>query len=82
MTAVTNETLKKKIISICKTHKIDAECILNTRGAFTEQILNDLIRQGYEGQALLDKFIDTNRKVRPAVEALISEAENMVKNRS
>lgn len=68
-----------------------AECILNdgsitirpfrenTGGEFAEQILKDLIGQGYEGQALLDKFKDVNKKIRPAVETLIAEAEDIAK---
>lgn len=50
----------------------------NTGSEFAEQILKDLIQQGYEGQALLDKFKETSKKIRPAVEALTLEAENMV----
>ena len=38
----------------------------NTSGEFAEQILADLIRQGYSGEELLEKFKQAQRKVRPA----------------
>ena len=52
----------------------EAECIMrgnelvlrpvkeNTSGEFAEQILADLIRQGYSGEELLEKFKQTQRK--------------------
>ena len=42
---------------------------------FAEQILADLIDQGYEGQALLKQFRKTQATIRPAVEAMLTEAE-------
>lgn len=44
-------------------------------GEFAEQILADLIKQGLSGEQLLDAFKKTQKKVRPAVEAMLSEAE-------
>ena len=44
-------------------------------GEFDEQILADLIKQGYSGQKLLDKFKETRRKISPAVKSLLNEAE-------
>lgn len=70
---------------------VEAECILNagsiiirpikenSGSEFSEQILADLIAQGYEGQILLDKFKENSKKVRPAVEAIMLEAENLAK---
>lgn len=43
-------------------------------GEFSEQILEDLILQGYEGEELLSRFKEKQRKVRPAVSALLDEA--------
>lgn len=43
-------------------------------GEFAEQILEDLIAQGYDGKELLDRFKEEQRKVRPAVEAMLEEA--------
>ena len=43
-------------------------------GAFDEEILADLIAQGLAGDALLTKFKEARRQVRPAVERLLDEA--------
>jgi len=45
--------------------------------AFAEEILADLIEQGYSGEKLLSEFKKVNRKVRPAVEKLIEEADKI-----
>lgn len=70
----------------------EAECILQNNaiiirpirdyvgGEFSEQILADLIAQGYEGQDLLLKFKEISKKVRPAMEKMIDEADNMAKS--
>lgn len=43
-------------------------------GEFDEQILADLISQGFSGQELLAKFKDIRRQIRPAVKSLLNEA--------
>ena len=65
----------------------EAECILRgnelvirpvkeqSGGEFAEQILADLIKQGFTGEKLLKEFKKTQRKVRPAVEAMLAQAE-------
>ena len=65
----------------------EAECVVrgnelvirptrtNTGGEFAEQILADLIAQGLSGEQLLNAFKDTQAKVRPAVEAMLGDAE-------
>jgi hypothetical protein len=47
--------------------------------AFAEEILKDLIQQGFSGEKLLAEFKKVNRKVRPAVEKLIEEADKIAK---
>ena len=47
--------------------------------AFAEEILQDLIEQGFSGEKLLTEFKKVNRKVRPAVEKLIEEADKIAK---
>ncbi len=42
----------------------------NTGGEFAEQILADLIGQGYSGNELLQHFKQAQSQVRPAVEAV------------
>ena len=65
----------------------EAECIVrgnelvlrpvktNTGGEFAEQILTDLIAQGFSGEELLSRFKKVQKEVRPAVEAMLAEAE-------
>lgn len=65
----------------------EAECVLRgneivlrpireqSGGEFAEQILADLIKQGYSGDKLLDEFKKAQKKVRPAVEAMLAQAE-------
>ena len=70
----------------------DAECILQDDGIlirpihvsnsndFSEQILSDLISQGYEGQILLEKFKDYSNAIRPAVLKLLEENEEFAQS--
>jgi len=65
----------------------EAECILQEDGLlirpvrvtggnyFSEQILADLISQGYGGQELLEKFKEYSKAIRPAVMKLLEENE-------
>ena len=49
-------------------------------GEFSEQILADLIEQGYEGSELLEKFKEQSLAVRPAVIKMIEEAKEYVRS--
>ena len=42
-------------------------------GEFDEEILADLINQGYEGNALLDKFKEIRTKVPDAMEKMLND---------
>ena len=65
----------------------EAECILRgneiilrpvkeqSGGEFAEEILADLIEQGLSGDQLLDESKKAQKKVRPAVEAMLTQAE-------
>ena len=44
-------------------------------GEFAEQILSDLIAEGFSGQELLDEFRVRQAKVRPAIEAMLEAAK-------
>ena len=46
-------------------------------GTFAVEILDDLVKQGYQGQELVAKFKEINGKVRPAVERMIGEADEL-----
>ena len=68
-----------------------AECILqnnaivirpirkNTGSEFSEQILADLIARGFSGQELLVKFKEASKKIAPARDKLIGEADRIAK---
>ena len=45
-------------------------------GEFDDFILADLIKEGYEGEALLSEFRTRRASVRPAVEKLIQQADD------
>ena len=49
---------------------------------FAEQILEDLIKQGYKGEKLLEEFKRVNKQIRPAVEELIKEADKIAEEAS
>ena len=67
----------------------EAECILRgdelvirpvkaqSGGELSTQILEDLIAQGYRGEQLLEQFQAEQKKVRPAVERMIEEADTL-----
>ena len=68
----------------------EAECILSgseliirpvrqSGGEFAEQILADLIEQGYSGQELLTQFKTQQAKIRPAIERMIAEADEIAR---
>ncbi len=44
-------------------------------GAFAEEILADLIDQGFTGNELLTKFKSAHRQIRSAVDEILAEAE-------
>ena len=65
----------------------EAECILRGNeivlrpvneqggGEFADQLLADLIKQGLSGDQLLAEFKKTQKKIRPAVETMLTQAE-------
>lgn len=48
---------------------------LQSEADFSEEILKDLVEQGYSGDKLLKEFKRVKAKVRPAVNQMIKEAE-------
>lgn len=51
-------------------------------GEFDEQILADLIAEGLSGEDLLVQFKETRKKIRPAVENLLSDSELAAEGKS
>ena len=72
----------------------EAECVLQNNAIiirpirgfddshFSEQILADLIEQGYSGKELLEKFKTMNKKISSAVGNLIVESDNIAKGKT
>jgi len=56
--------------------------IRNNGEEFAEEILSDLISQGFSGDELLQKFKETRKKIRPAIESLLEEASAAVNGKS
>lgn len=50
-------------------------------GEFAEQILAELIAEGLSGEALFSKFEDKQAQIRPAVEAMLSDAEDVAEGK-
>ena len=73
-------SMESKKVSISSKRQITIP--QNTSGEFAEQVLADLIRQGYSGEELLEKFKQTQRKIRPAVEAMLAEADRVAESKS
>lgn len=67
----------------------EAECIMHgnaliirpvktiSDGEFSEKILEELISEGLSGNELLSRFKERQAQVRPAVEAILAEAEKV-----
>ena len=52
------------------------------KGEFDVEILEDLIKQGYQGQELLEKFISTREKVPAAFEKMMQDLIEQSKGES
>jgi hypothetical protein len=50
-------------------------------GEFAEQILAELIEEGLSGEALLSGFKERQAQIRPAVEAMLSDAEEVAEGK-
>ena len=66
--------IDKEVECYVQNNAIVIRPVQESGGEFDEQILADLISQGLSGQELLDKFKETRRQIRPAVERLLDEA--------
>lgn len=64
----------KQAECILKGNEIIIKPVSDNSGYFASQILKDLVSQGYEGKELIAKFEECQKKVRPAIENLLDEA--------
>lgn len=55
---------------------------VNSGGEFAEQILADLIGQGYSGDELLARFKTAQKEVRPSVERMLVRAEEAANSKA
>lgn len=72
----------------------EAECVVNGDeliirpirdnygGEFAEQILTELINEGYSGDILLREFKKRQSQVRPAVEEMLANAEKIARDKA
>jgi len=54
---------------------------LKSSGEFAETILAELVAEGATGQELLKKFRERTKQIRPAVEKLIAEADELAERK-
>jgi bifunctional DNA-binding transcriptional regulator/antitoxin component of YhaV-PrlF toxin-antitoxin module len=74
--------IDKEVECYIQNNAIVIRPIRESGGEFDEQILADLISQGLSGEELLIRFKETRKKIRPAVEGLIAQAELASKDKS
>ena len=74
--------IDKEVECYIQNNAIVIRPVRESGGEFDEQILADLISQGLSGQELLDKFKETRRQIRPAVERLLDEARLAAKGKA
>ena len=59
---------------------MDRKILAKPSGEFDEEILADLIDEGYQGAELLEKFKEMRWKIRPAFEAWMADIDRMLEN--
>ena len=73
---------EKEIECIYTDHMLILTPVKDDDHYFAEEILEDLIHQGYKGEKLLEEFKRINKQIRPAVEELIKEADKIAEEAS
>lgn len=68
-------SIGKEVECYVQNNSIVIRPVQESSGEFDEQILGDLISQGLSGEELLAQFKEERKKIRPAVESLIADAE-------
>lgn len=69
--------LEKEVDCIYSNGMIILKPVKQNEDFFLEEALKDLIEKGYSGETLLSEFKKINRKIKPAVESLIAEANKL-----
>ena len=72
----------------------EAECVVHgneliirpiktvSGGEFAEQILSDLIQEGFSGENLLSEFKKRQAQIRPAAESMLSQAKKIAEGKA
>ena len=68
---------KKAVCTMCDGFLIIQPDHNASEGEFAEQILAELIVEGFSGQELLDEFKKRQSKIRPGIEAILEEARKV-----
>ncbi|MGM0365797.1 MAG: AbrB/MazE/SpoVT family DNA-binding domain-containing protein [Actinomycetota bacterium] len=66
--------IEKEVYCYIQNNAIAIRPVNEAAGDFDEQILADLISQGFSGNELLTRFKDMRHSIRPAAESLLEEA--------
>jgi bifunctional DNA-binding transcriptional regulator/antitoxin component of YhaV-PrlF toxin-antitoxin module len=66
--------IEKEVDCYLQNNAIIIRPVRDNTGEFDEEILADLIAEGFTGMELLEKFKKARRQVRPAVKRLLDEA--------
>ncbi|MDD4519151.1 MAG: AbrB/MazE/SpoVT family DNA-binding domain-containing protein [Limnochordia bacterium] len=74
--------LSKEVDCIYANDMLILTPVRTEESAFAEEILSDLIEQGYTGEKLLAEFKRVNRQIRPTIEKLIADADALAKTAS
>lgn len=74
--------IKREVECYMQDDSIIIRPVRESGGEFAEQILADLISRSLSGEELLAEFKKTQGKIRPAVNALLSEAELAAEGKS
>jgi bifunctional DNA-binding transcriptional regulator/antitoxin component of YhaV-PrlF toxin-antitoxin module len=64
---------------ICTDQAIILKPVKKESGHFAQEILNDLIDEGYSGEELKKEFANRSKQIRPAVKRMIAEATENAK---
>lgn len=75
---ITNE-----VECIIKDNSIIIRPVIDTsQDNFADFILEDLIKEGYEGKELLEKFKERKTKIRNGIDTMVNEANKVAEDRS
>ncbi len=72
--------IEKEVECLLVEDQIIIRPVRKSGGEFATEILKDLVENGYDGEELIKKFIEMNKRVRPAIVNMIAETDERAKN--